>query len=98
MSTKNAWHITKPVKPTDFLLTKEERLALARKYRSEIRVGLAVVPFCDQCNAWLLPDGPNQKNRYVTHYDIAYEFATRMNDILSHYPQLAVRLERRQAA
>ncbi len=96
--SKSAWHINKSVKSTDFQLSKEERLALARKYRSAIRVGIAVVPFCDQHNCWPLPDGPNQQNRYVTHYDIAFEFAVRMNDILQHYPQLAVRLERKLAA
>lgn len=94
MSNKTAWHITKSVSRNEFELTKEERIALAKKYRSAIRVGLAIVPFCELTNSWLLPEGPKQKNRHVRHYDVAYEFATKMNDILQHYPQLAVRLER----
>lgn len=98
MSNKTAWHTAKSVSRNEFELTKEERIALAKKYRSAIRVDLAIVPFCEETNRWLLPEGPNQVNRHVRHYDIAFEFAVRMNDILQHYPQLAVRLERKQAA
>ena len=101
MSSKTAWHTAKSVSQKEFELSKADRIALAKKFRSSIRVGLAIVPFCEETNCWLLPEGPNQVNRHVRHYDIAFAFATKMNDILQHYPQLAVRLDqmkRREAA
>jgi hypothetical protein len=97
-NTKAGWHQNKKPAPREFELSKEERRQLALRFRSPIKVGMAIIPFCEVEGAWLLPVGPNQKNRYVRHYDIAFEFAVRMNDILQHYPQLAVRLERREAA
>lgn len=97
-SSKASWHLNKKPAKTEFELSKEERRQLALRFRSPIKVGLAIIPFCEVEGAWLLPDGPDQKNRYVRHYDIAFEFAVRMNDILQHYPLLAVRLERKQAA
>ncbi|WP_430454934.1 hypothetical protein [Rheinheimera sp.] len=97
-SSKASWHLNKKPEKTEFELSKEERRQLALRFRSPIKVGLAIIPFCEVEGAWLLPDGPSQKNRYVRHYDIAFAFAVRMNDILQHYPLLAVRLEPKEAA
>lgn len=97
-SSKSSWHLNKKPAQTEFELSKEERRQLALRSRSPIKVGIAIIPFNEEEGAWLLPEGPNQKNRYVRHYDTAFAFAVRMNDILQHYPHLAVRLERKQAA
>lgn len=59
-----------------------------------IRHGLAVIAYDERANCWLLPVGPNQKDRRVYDESLAREFAVRLNDILSHYPQLAARLDK----
>lgn len=98
MRTKSAWHQNKKPVKAEFGLTKSEMKAHASKYRNAIKVGLGVIPFCETANAWMLPAGPRQKSRYVHDYETAFAFAVRINDILQHYPQLAMRLEQKQAA
>lgn len=93
MSKKSAWHQNKKPVMTEFGLTKSEMNAHVRKYRNLIKVGLAIIPFCETANAWMLPAGPRQQNRYVRDYETAFAYAVRINDILQHYPHLAMRLE-----
>lgn len=66
--------------------------------RGTIRYGLAIIPYDEHKDCWLLPAGPNQTNRFVKDPTVARDFAIRLNDILNHYPQLAVRLQEHKAA
>lgn len=50
--------------------------------RKSIKYGLAVIPFDERGNFWLLPDGPNQKNRKLSSAQVATQFAIRLNNIL----------------
>ena len=78
--------------------SKAELRELNNRLTSDIHVGIAIVPYDKVMRAWVLPDGPQQKNRYVTTYAEAYQYAQKINDILGHYPQLAIRLARKEAA
>mgnify|MGYP003403489251 CR=1 FL=1 len=46
--------------------------------------GEGVIPYCDNERCWLLPDGPEQKNRRIRDFSKAMEFAKAMNNLLSH--------------
>lgn len=59
-----------------------------------IRHGLAVIGYDEHERCWLLPTGPNQKDRRVYDASLARMYAVRLNDILNHYPQLAARLDK----
>lgn len=71
---------------------------LNSRLANDICIGDAVVPYNNVLRVWVLPDGPKQQNRHVKLYDDAVKYAQRINDILGHYPQLATRLARKEAA
>lgn len=49
------------------------------RYGFGIRVGQATLAWCHNKGCWLLPDGPNQKNRLVSNAHKALRFARNMH-------------------
>lgn len=72
MSTKRPHHRLKPVLMPETVITA-----------GPIRHGLAVIAYDERANCWLLPDGPNQKNRKISNAQVAMQFAIRLNNILN---------------
>lgn len=49
------------------------------KYGRGLRVGKAVIPWCEMLGCWILPDGPAQKNRMVNSAHKVLKFARHMH-------------------
>lgn len=49
----------------------------------DVRVGQAVVPYCQNLKCWILPDGKKQVNRRVYKREIALLFCHRINQLLA---------------
>ena len=48
----------------------------------DVKVGAAVVPWCQKEKAWLLPSGKNQRDRRIYRRDIAVVFAHRLAQLI----------------
>ena len=45
--------------------------------------GLGVIPYSEEEHCWMLPDGPEQKDRRIWTLGKAMEFAKAMNNLLA---------------
>lgn len=52
--------------------------------------GLGVIPYSDDEHCWMLPDGPDQKDRRIWTFDKAMEFAKEMNALLAQGARVAI--------
>lgn len=50
--------------------------------RSNIRVGAAVVPYCNKQRCWLLPSGNKQTDRRVYSRELAVQYGHRINQLI----------------